>query len=93
MNGHHVRVARRGPYRTRLTGQLAVDSIAVFKGGMKCTYQHCGEAHLHRYLAESISATAAAVGVEDSDGHDMRLIAIRGKRLKRIWKNQNKPGL
>ena len=25
---------------------------SVFKRGMKGIYQHCGEAHLHRYLAE-----------------------------------------
>ena len=25
---------------------------SVFKRGMKGVYQHCGEAHLHRYLAE-----------------------------------------
>jgi hypothetical protein len=26
--------------------------FSVFKRGMIGTYQHCGEAHLHRYLAE-----------------------------------------
>ena len=26
--------------------------FSVFKRGMKGIYQHCGEAHLHRYLAE-----------------------------------------
>ena len=30
-----------------------VESVwSVFKRGMKGIYQHCGEAHLHRYLAE-----------------------------------------
>ena len=24
----------------------------IFKRGMKGVYQHCGEQHLHRYLAE-----------------------------------------
>ena len=27
-------------------------TFSVFKRGMKGIYQHCGEAHLHRYLAE-----------------------------------------
>ena len=27
-------------------------SFSVFKRGMKGVYQHCGEQHLHRYLAE-----------------------------------------
>lgn len=26
--------------------------FSVFKRGMVGVYQHCGEAHLHRYLAE-----------------------------------------
>jgi hypothetical protein len=36
MNGRHVRIARCGPYRTRLTGQLAVDFLAMIvgRGGM-----------------------------------------------------------
>ena len=26
--------------------------FSIFKRGMKGIYQHCGEKHLHRYLAE-----------------------------------------
>jgi hypothetical protein len=26
--------------------------FSIFKRGMKGVYQHCGEKHLHRYLAE-----------------------------------------
>jgi hypothetical protein len=37
------------------------NTFSVFKRGMKGIYQHCGEAHLHRYLAELISATTAAL--------------------------------
>jgi hypothetical protein len=33
---------------------------SIFKRGMKRIYPHCGEKHLHRYLAELISATATA---------------------------------
>ena len=57
--------------------------FSVFKRGMKGTYQHCGEAHLHRYLAEFDFRynRRSAVGVEDSERHEMLLAAIRGKRL------------
>jgi hypothetical protein len=34
--------------------------FSVFKRGMVGVYQHCGEAHLHRYLPSSISAITAA---------------------------------
>ncbi len=35
--------------------------FSIFKRGMKGVYQHCGEAHLHRYIAEFDSATIAAL--------------------------------
>jgi hypothetical protein len=46
-------------------------------------YQHCGEAHLHRYLAEFDFRynRRSALGVEDRERFDMLLAAIRGKRL------------
>jgi ISXO2-like transposase domain len=28
------------------------DALSIFKRGMKGVYQHCGEQHFHRYLAE-----------------------------------------
>lgn len=34
--------------------------FSIFKRGMVGVYQHCSEKHLHRYLANSISATAIA---------------------------------
>ena len=34
--------------------------FSIFKRGMKGVYQHCGEQHLHRYLASSISAITTA---------------------------------
>jgi hypothetical protein len=37
--------------------------FSVFKRGMKGVYQHCGEAHLHRYLAELGSATITVPGL------------------------------
>jgi transposase-like protein len=57
--------------------------FSVFKRGMIGVYQHCGEAHLHRYLAEFDFRynRRSALGVEDRERHDMLLAAIRGKRL------------
>lgn len=46
-------------------------------------YQHCGEAHLHRYLAEFDFRynRRSALKVSDRERADMLLEAIRGKRL------------
>lgn len=57
--------------------------FSVFKRGMIGTYQHCGEAHLHRYLAEFDFRynRRSKVGVEDTERHDMLLGMIGGKRL------------
>jgi len=38
----------RGPIHTN----TIEGSFSIFKRGMKGVYQHCGEQHLHRYLAE-----------------------------------------
>lgn len=62
--------------------------FSVFKRGMHGTYQHCGEAQLHRCLAESDFGynRRSAVGVEDTMRHDMLLAATGGKRLTyRDW--------
>ena len=57
--------------------------FSVFKRGMLGTYQHCGEAHLHRYLAEFDFRynRRSKVGIEDAQRHDQLLAAIGGKRL------------
>lgn len=57
--------------------------FSVFKRGMLGTYQHCGEAHLHRYLAEFDFRynRRAALGIGDTERTDDLLAAIRGKRL------------
>jgi transposase-like protein len=67
--------------------------FSVFKRGMIGTYQHCGEAHLHRYLAEFDFRynRRSALNVEDTERHDMLLAAIGGKRLtyRRIGQGAN----
>ena len=57
---------------------------SVFKRGMKGTYQHCGEKHLHRYLSEFDFrySNRVALGVDDVTRAERALKGVRGKRLK-----------
>ncbi len=57
--------------------------FSVFKRGMKGTYQHCGEQHLHRYLAEFDFryCNRAANGVNDTVRATRAMKASEGKRL------------
>jgi len=57
--------------------------FSVFKRGMKGTYQHCAEKHLHRYLAEFDFRynNRIALGVNDLARADSALKGIVGKRL------------
>jgi transposase-like protein len=56
---------------------------SIFKRGMKGIYQHCGEKHLHRYLAEFDFrySNRVALGVNDIARADRALVGIKGKRL------------
>jgi transposase-like protein len=57
--------------------------FSVFKRGMRGTYQHCKEKHLHRYLAEFDFRynNRSALGVEDEQRTRRALKGIVGKRL------------
>ncbi len=57
--------------------------FSIFKRGMKGVYQHCGEAHLHRYLAEFDFRYSHRVGldVDDQQRADRLIRGIVGKRL------------
>lgn len=57
--------------------------FSVFKRGMRGTYQHCKEKHLHRYLAEFDFRhnNRVALGVEDKA---RALKAIKGAKGKRL---------
>ncbi len=57
--------------------------VSVFKCGMIGIYHHCGEAHMHRHLAEFDFRYngRAALKVSDSERAEMSLETIRGKRL------------
>lgn len=61
-----------------------IESVfSVFKRGMVGVYQHCGEAHLHRYLAEFDFRynRRAALGVSDRERADDLIRGVSGKRL------------
>lgn len=45
--GEYVNLEDRGIHSNTVEGYFS-----IFKRGMKGIYQHCGEQHLHRYLAE-----------------------------------------
>jgi transposase-like protein len=57
--------------------------FSIFKRGMKGVYQHCSEAHLHRYLAEFDFRynNRVALGVNDSERATKALLGAVGKRL------------
>ncbi len=57
--------------------------FSIFKRGMKGVYQHCGEKHLHRYLAEYDFRYNYRVknGFSDAMRTDIALTKTIGKRL------------
>ncbi|MEZ5872400.1 MAG: IS1595 family transposase [Nitratireductor sp.] len=57
--------------------------FSIFKRGMRGTYQHCAEKHLHRYLAEFDFRHngRVALGVNDVARADRILCGVTGKRL------------
>jgi transposase-like protein len=56
---------------------------SIFKRGMIGVYQHCGEKHLHRYLAEFDFrySNRSALGVDDTERVAMIAKGTEGKRL------------
>lgn len=64
--------------------------FSVFKRGMKGTYQHCKEKHLHRYLNEFDFrfSNRMALGVSDVARADRALKGAVGKRLTYRTTNQ-----
>jgi hypothetical protein len=57
--------------------------FSLFKRGMRGTYQHCKEKHLHRYLAEFDFRynNRAALGIEDVERATKATLGAKGKRL------------
>jgi transposase-like protein len=57
--------------------------FSIFKRGMRGIYQHCGEKHLHRYLAEYDFRYnhRAALGFDDGERAALAIKSADGKRL------------
>lgn len=60
-----------------------LEGFYVFKRGMKGIYQHCGENHLHRYVAEFDFRYNArtAIGIDGAERAAMIVRGATGKRL------------
>lgn len=77
----------QGEYVSRLDPTVTTNTVegffAIFKRGMRGIYQHCGQNHLHRYLAEFDFRYShrAALGYNDADRTAEALKGARGKRL------------
>jgi transposase-like protein len=69
--------------RGDVTTNTVENYFSVFKRGMRGTYQHCSEKHLHRYLAEFDFRynNRAKLGVDDAARAATLAAGIVGKRL------------
>jgi transposase-like protein len=69
--------------RGDITTNTVEGCFSIFKRGMKGVYQHCGEQHLHRYLAEFEFRYShrEANGYDDAARSARALEGIMGKRL------------
>lgn len=85
----HRTVKHSAKEYARREGDVVVHSntienvFSVFKRGMIGVYQHCGEAHLHRYLAEFDFRynRRTALGVTDRERAEDAIRGAAGKRL------------
>jgi transposase-like protein len=89
---HHA----AGEYARGAVHSNTIENVfSVFKRGMIGTYQHCGEVHLHRYLAEFDFRynRRSALGIEDQERTEDLLRGAVGKRLtyRRIGRAQETP--
>jgi transposase-like protein len=68
---------------TKINTNTIEGYYSIFKRGMKGVYQHCGEKHLHRYLAEFDFrySNRSALGVEDAERVEQIVEGAKGKRI------------
>lgn len=84
---HNTTAHTKGNYVDRENPVIHTNTIegsfSIFKRGMKGVYQHCGEQHLHRYLAEFEFRynNRIANGVDDKQRARNAMAGIVGKRL------------
>jgi transposase-like protein len=74
---------RYEPGKPHITTNTIEGYFSLFKRGMRGTYQHCAERHLHRYLAEFDFRYNARIklGVDDEQRAIKALKGAKGKRL------------
>ena len=74
---------RTEPGKPHITTNTVEGYFSVFKRGMRGTYQHCAEKHLHRYLAEFDFRYNARIklGMDDEQRAIKALKGAKGKRL------------
>ena len=85
----HRKVTHSAGEYVRYDGDYAIHTntvenvFSVFKRGMTGVYQHCGEAHLHRYLAEFGFRynNRSGLGIEDAERTAKAVKSAGGKRL------------
>lgn len=81
---HETVVHSKGEYaRDHVNTNTVEGYFSVFKRGMRGTYQHCREQHLHRYLSEFDFrySNRVALGIDDVARADAALRGIVGRRL------------
>ena len=80
--GEYVRKNDRTIHTNTIEGYFS-----IFKRGMRGIYQHCGEQHLHRYLAEFDFRynNRIGLGINDRERAEIALKGIAGKRLTYRW--------
>lgn len=76
---HRIKEYARGDVTTNTVEGF----FGIFKRGMRGVYQHCGQQHLNRYVAEFDFryTNRVARGVNDVERTDIALKGIAGKRL------------
>jgi len=80
---HNKEYVRDGRDGAKVHTNTLEGFFSIFKRGMVGTYQHCGEQHLDRYLAEFDfrANNRIALGVDDAMRAQIALKGIAGKRL------------
>jgi transposase-like protein len=78
-----VKHSRKEYVRGDVHTNSAEGYFSIFKRGMRGVYQHCGEKHLHRYLAEFDFRynNRIALGTNDGERAALAVKATAGKRL------------
>jgi hypothetical protein len=80
---HHTKGEYVDPDDATIHTSTIEGYFGLFKRGMKGVYQHCGEKHLHRYLAEFDFRynNRVKLGVDDLARAEAALLGVIGKRL------------